>query len=57
MRHGPEQGRDQHPSPQVIDAVARALQLDEDATAYLHVLAQPHAALASSSARCPPSRS
>lgn len=39
-----EQGRDQHPSPQVIDAVARALQLDEDATAYLHVLAQPDAA-------------
>jgi transcriptional regulator with XRE-family HTH domain len=39
-----EQGHDQHPSPQVIDAVARALQLDEDATAYLHVLAQPEAA-------------
>ncbi len=39
-----EQGRDQHPSPQVIDAVARALQLDEDATAHLHVLAQPDAA-------------
>ena len=39
-----EQGHDQHPSPQVIDAVARALQLDEDATAYLHVLAQPDAA-------------
>jgi hypothetical protein len=39
-----EQGRDQHPSPQVIDAAARALQLDEDATAYLHVLAQPDAA-------------
>ena len=26
-----EQGRDQHPSPQVLDALARALQLDEDA--------------------------
>lgn len=39
-----EQGHDQHPSPQVIDAVARALQLDEDATAYLHVLAQRDAA-------------
>jgi transcriptional regulator with XRE-family HTH domain len=39
-----EQGRDQHPSPQVIDAVARALQLDEDAAAHLHVLAQPDAA-------------
>ena len=36
-----EQGRDQHPSPQVIDAVARALQLDQDATAHLHVLARP----------------
>src|SRR5579862_629019 len=39
-----EQGRDQHPSAQVIDALARALQLDHDATAYLHVLAQPDAA-------------
>src|SRR5215469_16517205 len=38
-----EQGRDQHPSPQVIAAIARALQLDEAATAYLHVLAQPDA--------------
>lgn len=36
-----EQGRDQHPSPQVLDALARALQLDEDATAHLHGLAQP----------------
>jgi transcriptional regulator with XRE-family HTH domain len=36
-----EQGRDQHPSSQVLDALARALQLDEDATAYLHRLAQP----------------
>src|SRR5215470_1122084 len=35
-----EQGRDQHPSPQVIDAVARALQLDKDATAHLRGLAQ-----------------
>jgi transcriptional regulator with XRE-family HTH domain len=34
-----EQGRDQHPSPQVLDALARALQLDGDATAYLHRLA------------------
>jgi transcriptional regulator with XRE-family HTH domain len=38
-----EQGRDQHPSPQVIDAVAQALRLDEDATAHLHRLAQPEA--------------
>ncbi|MGO9977450.1 MAG: helix-turn-helix transcriptional regulator [Solirubrobacteraceae bacterium] len=36
-----EQGRDQHPSPQVLDALARALQLDEDATAHLHGFAQP----------------
>ena len=36
-----EQGRDQHPSPQVLDALARALKLDEDATAHLHGLAQP----------------
>ena len=38
-----EQGRDQHPSPQVLDALARALQLDGDATAYLHRLATPPA--------------
>ncbi|MGP0035117.1 MAG: helix-turn-helix transcriptional regulator [Solirubrobacteraceae bacterium] len=36
-----EQGRDQHPSPQVLDALARALQLDDDATAHLHSLAAP----------------
>jgi transcriptional regulator with XRE-family HTH domain len=36
-----EQGRDQHPSPQVLDALARALQLDDDATAHLHRLATP----------------
>ena len=36
-----EQGRDQHPSAQVLDALARALQLDDDATAHLHRLAQP----------------
>jgi transcriptional regulator with XRE-family HTH domain len=36
-----EQGRDHHPSAQVLDAVARALQLDEDATAHLHNLAAP----------------
>ena len=34
-----EQGRDRHPSPLVLDALARALQLDEDATAHLHQLA------------------
>jgi transcriptional regulator with XRE-family HTH domain len=36
-----EQGRDQHPSQQVLDALARALQLDDDATAHLHRLATP----------------
>ena len=34
-----EQGRDIHPSAQVVDALARALQLDSEATAHLHVLA------------------
>jgi transcriptional regulator with XRE-family HTH domain len=36
-----EQGRDRHPSPDVLDALARALQLDEDATAHLYRLAAP----------------
>jgi transcriptional regulator with XRE-family HTH domain len=36
-----EQGRDQHPSQQVLDALARALQLDDDATAHLRRLATP----------------
>jgi transcriptional regulator with XRE-family HTH domain len=36
-----EQGRNQHPSQQVLDALARALRLDDDATAYLHRLATP----------------
>jgi transcriptional regulator with XRE-family HTH domain len=36
-----EQGRDHRPSAQVVDALARALQLDADATAHLHFLAQP----------------
>ncbi|HEY3464746.1 MAG TPA: helix-turn-helix transcriptional regulator [Amycolatopsis sp.] len=34
-----EQGRDRNPSRQVLEALARALQLDEDATAYLIGLA------------------
>lgn len=33
-----EQGRDRNPSTQVLDAIARALQLDRTATAYLHSL-------------------
>ena len=36
-----EQGRDHHPSEQVLGALARALQLDDDATAHLHRLASP----------------
>jgi hypothetical protein len=34
-----EQGRDQHPSDQVLGALARALQLDDEAAAHLHRLA------------------
>src|SRR3981081_370225 len=34
-----EQGRDRHPSTLVIDTLARALKLDEPATAHLHQLA------------------
>jgi len=36
-----EQGRDQRPSEQVLDALARALGLGEHATAHLHRLARP----------------
>jgi transcriptional regulator with XRE-family HTH domain len=36
-----EQGRDQNPSPQVLDSLARALMLDDDAAAHLRRLAQP----------------
>ena len=40
-----EQGRNDSPSPQVVDALARALQLDEDGARYLHKLAgQPRTA-------------
>ncbi|MGW8974082.1 helix-turn-helix transcriptional regulator [Streptomyces platensis] len=34
-----EQGRERHPSPQVLDALSRALHLDSDARAHLHRLA------------------
>src|SRR5689334_10756603 len=40
-----EQGRDRRPSGQVLDAIARALRLDEPATAHLHALASPSPAL------------
>ena len=36
-----ERGRAQHPSPQILDALARALQLDIKARKYLHELASP----------------
>jgi transcriptional regulator with XRE-family HTH domain len=36
-----EQGRERHPSEQVLDALARALRLDFDAAGYLFRLAQP----------------
>ncbi len=36
-----EQGRDRNPSPQVLEALARVLQLDDTAAAYLHELARP----------------
>ncbi|WP_285114177.1 helix-turn-helix transcriptional regulator [Leifsonia sp. fls2-241-R2A-40a] len=45
-----EQGRVQHPSDSVIVGLARALRLDDDATAYLFQLARPAAA------RHPPAR-
>jgi transcriptional regulator with XRE-family HTH domain len=36
-----ERGRDNHPSPQVLDALARVLHLDEVERDYLHSLAAP----------------
>ena len=36
-----EQGRDRHPSPSVLDALASALQLDDAAAAHLHTLGRP----------------
>jgi transcriptional regulator with XRE-family HTH domain len=36
-----EQGRDRTPSVQVVEAIARVLQLDPDEAAYLHMLARP----------------
>ncbi|MCP2031128.1 transcriptional regulator with XRE-family HTH domain [Okibacterium sp. HSC-33S16] len=36
-----ERGRDHNPSPQVLDALARVLQLDEVESEYLHGLANP----------------
>lgn len=36
-----EQGRERHPSAQVLDALARVLELDAEATEYLHELVRP----------------
>ena len=36
-----EQGRDRHPSGQVLESIARALRLEPDAESYLHELARP----------------
>src|SRR6201996_9792399 len=36
-----EQGRDLHPSDQILDGIAAALQLEDDAVAYLHRLPHP----------------
>jgi hypothetical protein len=44
LEQGLEQGRDHHPSAHLLNALARALQLDEHATAHLHSLSQPTAA-------------
>ncbi|HEX4247369.1 MAG TPA: helix-turn-helix transcriptional regulator [Pseudonocardia sp.] len=38
-----EQGRDKHPSPQVLEALAEALRLEDEAAAYLRGLAGPGA--------------
>jgi len=43
-----EQGRDRHPSAEVLDSIARALRMDAKATAHLHQLtrsaSRPHRA-------------
>ena len=52
-----EQGRDQNPSPAVLDALARVLRLDLDATRHLHALAAPaprHGGPAPDDERIPP---
>jgi transcriptional regulator with XRE-family HTH domain len=46
-----EQGRDRHPSVQVLDSLAEVLQLDADATAYLMELAKERPRSKSTAAR------
>jgi len=41
-----EQGKDHHPSPQILDSLARALRLDPPSTLHLHRLAQSSTAQA-----------
>jgi len=36
-----EQGRDRHPSAEVLDAIARALRMDTKSANHLHQLARP----------------
>lgn len=50
-----EQGRDHNPSPQVVDALAAALQLDDDAASHLHALAAPKRRRTRRSERASPS--
>ncbi|MGC5566946.1 helix-turn-helix transcriptional regulator [Streptomyces sp. FR-108] len=46
-----EQGRERHPSPQVVDAVGRAMRLTPDARAHLFRLANLHPALTPAAGR------
>ncbi len=46
-----EQGHNDHPSKQVLDALARVLALDDDTTRHLYALAEPTSARARSSSR------
>ncbi|MEV4617236.1 helix-turn-helix transcriptional regulator [Asanoa sp. NPDC049573] len=48
-----EQGRDRRPSMQVLDALARVLRLDADATAYMISLSQPSSRTATRPAAAP----
>jgi transcriptional regulator with XRE-family HTH domain len=49
-----ERGRDHQPSDQVLEGLARALQLDDDAAAYLRELARPQPRRRAVAERCEP---
>jgi transcriptional regulator with XRE-family HTH domain len=51
-----ERGRDTHPSPQVLDALARVLRLDETERGYLFELAAPPTRNRTRARRTPPER-